>query len=151
MDIVIGIGNALRGDDGIGQYVVDAIPTQPNLVTMTVHQLMPELAETIHQSRRVLFVDASLSHDGLCLERLEPLDHRGLGHTCSPAALLGWMKLAFGQEPEAWLLSIPATSFEFGEAPSPSAMQYISKALECIESWLSDCPDLVLMRSEEEA
>jgi len=111
MDIVIGIGNELRGDDGIGPRVVDAIPARADLQTMTVHQLVPELAEKIQFARRVLFVDASLG-DELCLTQLSPSDHRGLGHACSPGSLLGWTRLAYDREPESWLLSIPGASFE---------------------------------------
>ena len=150
MDIVIGIGNELRGDDGIGARVVDAIPSRADLETMTVHQLVPELAEKIQRARRVLFVDASLG-DELCLTQLASSDHRGLGHACSPTALLGWTRLAYDREPESWLLSIPGSSFEFGEDPSPRTAAYLPEALERIESWLSDCPEPVLMMSEEEA
>jgi len=150
MDIVIGIGNELRGDDGIGPRVVDAIPARADLQTMTVHQLVPELAEKIQCARRVLFVDASLG-DELCLTQLASSDHRGLGHACSPAALLGWTKLAYDREPASWLLSIPGASFEFGEGTSSRTTAYVPEALDRIESWLSDCPEPVLMMSEEEA
>ena len=150
MDIVIGIGNEMRGDDGIGPRVVDAIRPRSDLETLTVHQLVPELAERIQCAQRVLFVDASLEEQ-LCLKQLEPSDHRGLGHACSPAGLLGWTRLAYEQAPESWLLSIPGFLFEFGETLSPRAAAYLPKALERIESWLSDCPEPVLMMSEEEA
>ena len=150
MDIVIGIGNELRGDDGIGPRVVDAIPARADLQTMTVHQLVPELAEKVQCARRVLFVDASLG-DELCLAQLSPSDHRGLGHACSPAGLLGWTKLAYEQVPESWLLSIPGVVFEFGETLSPRTTAYLPEALERIESWLNDCPEPMLMMNEEEA
>ena len=150
MDIVIGIGNELRGDDGIGPRVADAIPSRVGLETMTVHQLVPELAEKIHCARRVLFVDASLG-DELCLTQIESSEHHGLGHACSPASLLGWTKLAYAQEPESWLLSIPGSSFGFGEGPSSRTAAYLPEALARIESWLSDCPEPVLMLNEEEA
>jgi hydrogenase maturation protease len=150
MNFVIGIGNDMRGDDGVGPRVVNAIPSRVDLATMTVHQLVPELAEKIQHAQRVLFVDASME-DQLRLQQLEASDHRGLGHACSPAGLLGWTKLAYEQVPESWLLSIPGFAFEFGEILSPRTIAYLPEALERIESWLNDCPEPVLMMSEEEA
>lgn len=151
MDIVIGIGNDLRGDDGIGPRVVDAIRARVDLETMTVQQLVPELAEKIQHARRVLFVDASLACDEPCLAQLEASDHRGLGHACSPAALLAWTKLAYERQPESWLLSVPGTTFELGEGLSPQAAAHLPKALEQVESWLIQCIKPVPMISEEEA
>lgn len=151
MDIVIGIGNEMRGDDGIGPRVVDAIRHRSDMETMTVHQLVPELAERIQCARRVLFVDASLAGDDMCLTRIEPSPHRGLGHACSPGALLGWMRLAFTKAPESWLLGIPGSSFELGDGPSPNVVAQIPGALERIEAWLRGSPEPVLMMSEEEA
>jgi len=151
MDIVIGIGNDMRGDDGIGPHVVDAVPSRSDLETMTVHQLVPELAERIRCAQRTLFVDASLEGDDVSLKRIEPSDHRGLGHACSPAALLGWTKLAYAEAPEAWLLSIPGTSFGLGETLSPRSMSLVPDALQRIETWLNGSSEPVLMLNEEEA
>ena len=145
MDIVIGIGNEMRGDDGIGPCVVDAISVRSGLETMTVHQLVPELAEKIQCAQRVLFVDASLAGDDMRLTRIEPSPHRGLGHACTPAALLGWTKLAFAQAPESWLLSIPGSSFELGDGPSLQMAAQIPEALKRIEAWLSSSLEPVLM------
>jgi len=151
MNIVIGIGNDMRGDDGVGPHVVDAIPSRPGLETMTVHQLLPELAEKIRCARRALFVDASLDRGNVDLKRIEPSDHRGLGHACSPAALLGWTRLAYAEAPESWLLSIPGSSFKTGDGLSPHTVALIPEALQRIETWLNQSPEPVLMQSEEEA
>ncbi len=152
MDWVIGIGNEMRGDDGVGARVVSAMKPRSDLETLIVHQLVPELAQMLQSARRVLFVDACLECDRVRMSPLEPSEHRGLGHACTPAALLGWTKLAFGRQPEAWLLGIPCASFDVGEQLSPNAANSLPEALECIERWLaSDCPEPVPMMSEEEA
>lgn len=144
MDVIIGIGNDLRGDDGIGLRVVNAIPDRPGLETMTIHQLVPELAEKIRFAHRVLFVDAGLEGDAICLTPVEPAPHSGLGHACSPAALLGWTELAFAQAPQSWMLSIPGSSFEFGDEPNPHIVARIPEALKRIESWLNPSSEPVL-------
>ena len=151
MDIVIGIGNELRGDDGIGPRVVDAISPRFGLETMTVHQLMPEHADRIRTARRVLFVDASLEDDAVCLKPIAPCMHRGVGHSCTPAALIGWTKFAYDEAPEPWLLSIPGTTFEIGGKLNLHTESMIPEAVQRIETWLNQNPGPVLMMNEEEA
>jgi len=151
MDIVIGIGNEIRGDDGVGPHVVDAIPARADLETMTVHQLAPEIAEQIRQARRVLFVDSCLDCDEVQLTRVEASEHRGLGHACAPGAVMGWTKLVYDEVPESWLLSIPGFSFELGFGLSPRSKALIPEALHRIETWLSRCSEPVLVINEEEA
>ena len=140
MDVVIGIGNELRGDDAIGAKVVACLSERPDLRTIVVHQLAPELAEEIRAVDRVLFVDARLAReeDGqtIGLDRVEPGPHRGLGHACSPGALLGWTRLAFGRTPEAWLLSVPGASFEPGADLSPQVSALLPEVVRLTEAWL---------------
>ena len=151
MNLIIGIGNSLRGDDGVGPWVVDAVPARPGLETMTVHQLTPELVETMGRAERVLFVDAALHTSELDLGRVLPAPHRGVGHACTPAALLGWCELLEVSVPETWLLAIPAASFELGESLSERTRACVPEALIRIEAWLDQVPEPVLVMNEEEA
>lgn len=71
-DLVIGIGNPLRGDDGVGWWLAEraarlspASRNRPALQVQSVQQLTPELAERLALARRVLFVDAWLAPAGL--------------------------------------------------------------------------------------
>ena len=64
-DLVIGIGNPLRGDDGVGWWLTEraeqlprATSTGSPLLVRTVQQLTPELAAELTAARRVLFIDA---------------------------------------------------------------------------------------------
>lgn len=58
-DLLIGLGNSLRGDDGVGpQLVAWADGQWPWLRVRAVHQLTPELSDDLAAARRVLFVDA---------------------------------------------------------------------------------------------
>ncbi len=57
--LIIGYGNPLRSDDGIGWIVADQIAARlPHARVVVTHQLTPEIAESISQSDFVLFVDA---------------------------------------------------------------------------------------------
>jgi len=64
--LVVGYGNPLRGDDGVGQEVAEALwaarATSPDLNGATFvwsHQLTPEIALDVARSGFVVFVDAA--------------------------------------------------------------------------------------------
>ena len=58
--LVIGYGNELRGDDGVGPAAARAVAgwNRPGIVALDVHQLTPELADDVGQAGYVVFVDA---------------------------------------------------------------------------------------------
>jgi len=65
--LVIGIGNPLRGDDGVGALLAEqaalftaADPDGP-VAVRSVQQLTPELAEELARLEAVLFIDAWLA------------------------------------------------------------------------------------------
>lgn len=151
MDLVIGIGNDWRGDDGLGPRVVDALSARPGLETMTVHQLVPELAERLRGVDRVLFVDAGAGAETVHLQRIEPTPHRGLGHACPPGALLEWTAMAYERVPQAWLLTVPGVVFEPGTGLSRQAEARVPEAVARIDAWLNAHPQPVAVTNEEEA
>ena len=72
--LVIGYGNTLRSDDGAGQRVAELVAEWklPNVRSLPVHQLTPELAEPISQAELVIFVDVypATSEQGLQVHQL---------------------------------------------------------------------------------
>jgi len=136
MDLVIGIGNRLRGDDGIGPALVESLEERPGLERHVVHQLTPDLAPRFGEADRVLFVDAAIDRRELDLDRLAPSEARGIGHALCPAAFLDLAARLYDAAPPAWLLSVPGSDFEIGEALSPEAAARLPEARRRIEAWL---------------
>ena len=60
--LVIGYGNTLRGDDGIGPAVAEAVAALglPGVRVIVAHQLTPELAADLADAQLVVFVDAAV-------------------------------------------------------------------------------------------
>ena len=94
--LVIGYGNSLRGDDGIGPGVAGALAKGDPIDRAQVivcHQLTPELAECIAAADLVVFIDAAVNIDPGTVAVREVLDasppSSGLFHSATPAALLG--------------------------------------------------------------
>ncbi len=142
--LIIGYGNTLRSDDGAGQRVAELVAEWklPNLLSLPVHQLTPELAEPISQAELVIFVDAypATSEQGLQVHQLSdpPSSHTQLegesqglniGHMVDPRSLLALSQLIYNNAPPAWWILVPAVNFEFGESFSPETTENIECSL----------------------
>ena len=128
--LIIGYGNPLRGDDGIGWRVVEEIERQKaegrrlnNVEAIACHQLMPELAEPISQVERVVFVDAAvgepvgaISVQALQLETPQP---GAFTHHVNPAGLLAYAEMLYGRSPSAHLITVNADRMGYEETLSP--------------------------------
>jgi hydrogenase maturation protease len=122
--LVLGYGNTLRGDDGVGVQVAEVVAAwhQPQIKTLTVHQLTPDLAAAIAPFPRVIFVDAAADHPVVRLTTLT-LSRRETftTHIASPTALLALAQRLYDATPIAYLLTIPGVNFELGEELSAIA------------------------------
>jgi hydrogenase maturation protease len=137
--LVIGYGNPLRGDDGAGPRVADAVAAwnRPGVRTITVHQLTPELADVIATARRVVFVDAEVGTVRVGVNRLEVCDSAYMFvHVGNPAWLMGLTRAVYGRCPPAWLVTVPGTAFGFGERLSETARLGIADAQRSIADLL---------------
>jgi hydrogenase maturation protease len=118
--LVIGYGNALRGDDRVGLQVAAAVARWevPGVQVLVVQQLTPELAEPVAGTSVVVFVDAYSADesDGIKVERLQPAGSwAALGHADGPRVVLGLARALYGRHPLAWLIGIPGVCFELGD------------------------------------
>jgi hydrogenase maturation protease len=136
--LIIGYGNTLRNDDGVGVKTAEAIEAKnwPDTRVITSHQLTPELAEDIAGVEQVIFVDATLSE---CVDtRLQPLETltegRTFGHAETPESLLAFTRSIYGKNPLAYGVYIPAVNCEFGEELSEVTRAGMDKAIALIET-----------------
>lgn len=132
--IVIGYGNELCSDDGIGCRVANIINLWhlSHVQSLAVHQLTPELAANLANVNLAIFVDASLNAElqNVQVESILPNESRmTIGHSIKPTYLLALTKSLYGYSPTAWLITVPGVNFELGDSLSPIAEQGISIAL----------------------
>jgi hydrogenase maturation protease len=140
--LVIGYGNELRRDDGLGPAVARAVAarTRPGVTALAVPQLLPELAEAIAAAARVVFVDASAAGGAV---RCDPLTGEAaprLGHASDPRWLLALARGVYGARPPAWLLSVPAGDLGQGEGLSLLARRGVAEAVALIERLAEEGP-----------
>ena len=136
--LVIGYGNVLRCDDGVGPKVAEAIEELhlPDVHTLVCQQLSPEYAEPISRARTVVFVDAAVdAPTEVQLRQLEPGPTSQLmAHAADPRTMLALARDVFGHCPAAWWLTIPALELGFGEDLSPAAQRGFEKAVREIKN-----------------
>lgn len=136
--LVIGYGNELRGDDGLGPLVVKAVAAAniPGVRVLTARLLLPEFAADLAQARLVVFVDASeaWSESGVEVRSLAAETATDwCTHRADPRPLLGLTRTIYGQAPEAWWLTASGRNFDFGEGLSGVAEENARQALACLK------------------
>jgi hydrogenase maturation protease len=144
--LVIGYGNTLRCDDGVGPKVAEAISALalPGVRTLACPLLTPELAEAVSQARVVIFVDAAVDAPREVQKRkLAPAgSSQVMAHAASPPALLALARDVFGHAPEAWLIAVPVEDLGMGEELSPLAQRGFKRAVQevrnCVEGLRKD-------------
>lgn len=133
--LLIGCGNPLRADDGLGRHAarkIAAMQGTASLAVLTPHQLTPDLAEPVQAAGRVIFIDASIQDPPgtIRVRHLVPATTPPLllPHGLSPSGLLALVKQLYGHCPPAVLLTMGARCFGFGEPFSPE-VEYALPAL----------------------
>ena len=154
---MIGYGNTLRSDDGVGPAIVSQLAEVfcgvARAAFVTVHQLMPELAEELAGSRRAVFVDASVEKapGKVAIRRVSAQDvgpaPAPLGHHASPEGLLALCTGLYGREPVTWSIGVGVSNLEVGDRLSPSvacaANRLCRRLAYRIREWCrtsDDCP-----------
>jgi hydrogenase maturation protease len=146
--LIIGYGNSLRCDDGVGCYLAEliALKSWPRVQALAVHQLTPELAPQIAQADKVIFIDA-VHHAAIAqvvVQTLEPQEnYTGLDHTGNPSYLLALAQNLYGHSPPGFWVMVPARDFEFGERFSAVTAQAIPAALDRIFALISEENEMV--------
>lgn len=156
---IVGYGNSLRGDDGVGREVAAALLQQKNSVgglasaTITcAHQLLPEMALDISRSRFAVFIDAA--HDGrpggsvslrLFAELAEPGQGQPVAASCwedfTPANLLVLSRWLFGTAPVGAVVTVGVVALGLGTGLSPLVQAAIPRAAAAVRLAISVVPE----------
>jgi len=142
--LIIGYGNPLRGDDALGWHAAGHLASLPEFATnpgvriLTVHQLMPELAESIAAAELIIFFDArapsaDISPGVVCSEEIHPAPTppQRLGHHLTPANAIAYARALYDANPRAFVLSVSAASFACGAPLTPA----VEAAIPSLAQW----------------
>jgi hydrogenase maturation protease len=141
--LIIGYGNALRGDDGAGYIAAELLRDRiqdPRVEILSEQQLLPELMEPISRAARVIFIDASVSGHAGKFSRIPlrpaPACSR-FTHHATPESLLAGAQKLYGHTADATLYTIPGRFFEPGQALTPSVLQAVIELVAALEKELA--------------
>ena len=143
--LILGYGNPLRSDDGLGWQVAVQLfraNRSADVEVLPCHQLTPELAETISKAATVLFIDCTklgVPGEFRCEEIHWQTGSISFTHDLSPSALLDLAAQLFGSCPRAFLLTICGECFATGEALSPAVSREIPKLKERVSELIAEC------------
>ena len=134
--LVIGYGNTLRGDDGIGPAVAEEVAALglPGVRVIVAHQLAPELAADLADARLAVFVDAAAGGEPVRAVRVEAAGAGAvMTHAADPRGLLALCAAVYGRCPEAWLVTAAGADFDFRDGLSPAGRENAREALGYVE------------------
>ena len=124
--VVVGYGNVLRCDDGVGWHAAERLVDDPRMDGVEVlqrHQLTPELALDISAASLVVVIDASsrLGPGEVRVDRVEPAvdDGPSGSHRLTPATLVALSHALYGRAADVFAVSCGVQSLEVGEHLSP--------------------------------
>lgn len=141
--LIIGYGNTLRGDDGVGRVVAEALAEEAidGTEVISCHQLTPELAACLTAVDVAVFVDAdgrATPGDVVVTEiRAEPSQASVLVHDVDPGLLLAMASKLYGRAPPGYMVAVGAESFELGSALSPPVAAAVPKVVAAIRGIVS--------------
>lgn len=131
--LILGIGNPLRSDDGVGWWLATELSREmlrDDVHVIATQQLMPEISELASRAERVLFIDATASGEPGTLEfkQIEPGCLSRHSHELSPAGVLRLAQNLYGRCPTACLLAIAGESFTTGDGLSAKVAAALPRA-----------------------
>ncbi len=156
--LILGIGNTLLSDEGIGLHVLSTLQRKHPLIDGVEYidggTLSFTLAGWIEQADRLIVLDAAEFHQPpgtiRCLHNEEMDRFLGLPkrsvHEVSLLDLVDIARLAGHLPEQRTLVGIQAEKIDWGENPSPAVAAAIPAAVETIEELLRDWGHLVPAR-----
>ena len=137
--LVVGYGNPLRGDDGIGWHAARLLATDPRLADARVlaqHQLVPELAVDVSRASLVVLVDAAAEGDpgSVRVRKVEPRSAAPAtwSHHVDPQTLAGLAEALYGATAPMVLVSVSAESFAEGNGLSSTLQRALPEVVKVV-------------------
>ncbi len=136
---VVGYGNSMRTDDGVGWHAAQRLGDDPRLagtVILQRHQLLPELAYDISVADLVVFIDATTSQPPghVAVEKVQKVERAGTNwsHHVSPPTLVSLSEQLYGKAAEAFVVSCGVQSVEMGDRLSPVVEAAITRVIDAV-------------------
>ena len=139
---IVGIGNRLRADDGVGAYVCELIEKQqlPGVSFVITQQLDTVLIEELIQFNSVIFIDAAVNSKGLSFLPVADMQQapQSFSHHINAAMLVGLAKELFAARTQFYICAIGIDNIEMGNQLSAITKANANDAVVFITEWIQN-------------
>jgi hydrogenase maturation protease len=136
--LVVGFGNTLRGDDGVGPRVAELLAREdvlPGATIVTRHQIAPELAADIAAARLVVLIDARQDGGRPGDVRVEPVVGSGgpIGsHAVDVRAVVDLAERVYAHAPPVVVVGVSAEQFDLGSGLSDAVESSLPHIVDAV-------------------
>lgn len=140
--LIVGIGNTIRGDDGIGAYVCSAIDhlDMKGVQTLIVQQLDTGLIDELLSTDKIVLVDAAVSGEDVRFYLLN--DDVGypisVSHHINANLLASLITKLYGKKLNLMMCAVKGENFDMGQRLSVTAKQNADNAVGLIVNWINN-------------
>lgn len=140
--LVIGYGNALRSDDGVGVFLASRLAEErlPEVEVRTFHQLPLEIADELADFRRIILVDCSSAGPAVQIKKVVPAAGGAApgSHHLGPETLAALAEKIYRTSPDIYLCTVRGENFDFGDRMTEGTLRRAQRAADRIRSILKE-------------
>lgn len=142
MHLIIGVGNPLRSDDGVGPHIVRHLEAMslPGVHTRITQQLHVELLEDLLQYDQIIIVDAS--SNGKALEMYQVNGNLGAGitssHHLSAPLLASLAQTIYNKKLNLHVCALKGECFDVGTMITSQVLKRADEAVALIVNQLKE-------------
>lgn len=137
---IIGIGNRLRTDDGIGGYICEQLKRRRlnNTEIISQVELDPALAEQLTPFKRLIIIDAAANNPSFDVRVFKPIQRASQeatsisSHGIEAVELVNLMEKLYHTKPDIYLVAVKGYDFGLGMEPTESAIANAERAIDLI-------------------
>lgn len=139
--LLVGVGNTLRGDDGIGAYICSCIDAlkMPGVQTLVTQQLDTALLDELTEADHIIIADASFEGKAVDFFKVsgnEPIPVSSSHHMSAPL-LMQMAKTIYQKELSMMICAVAGYRFSMKEKLSARAKKNADKAVAVIIEWIN--------------
>jgi len=139
--LIVGVGNTLMGDDGIGAYVASRIEGQhlPGVRAIHVQQMTSDLLDDMLKADHTIIVDAAVEADPVQFYKVEETAPAGASysHYTSAIQLLKMAQLVYERNLSVYICAVGARDLTLGGNLSLYGKKNADQAVSTILGWIN--------------
>ena len=138
---VIGVGNTLRSDDGVGIFICTELEKTniQGLSVFTTHQLHIELVEELKEFDTIIIVDAGIKpNNEVSFYPITEQNSNSIhsSHNIDATLLFSLLQNLYPSDRSFFVCEIQVQNFELGEGLSSLALMNARKAVQLISDFI---------------